>query len=118
MQITDLTNPLALTLALTGVVFVLIGIISFKKPPGKRNWIYGYRTAASMRSPERWKYAQRESARASIQAGAALMVLAIPAWFWWPVPAYGLFLGMIALVAAVVYIFWKVQGRLKRRFGP
>ena len=103
---------------LTGGIFVLSGWILFKRPPRHINWFYGYRTAAAMRSPERWKFAQREGAKASMQAGAALMALAIPAWFWWPVPAYGLFLAILLLVAAVVFIFWRVQGKLSKRFGP
>lgn len=102
---------------MTGLIFLLSGWITLKKPPANINWLYGYRTAASMKSPERWKFAQREAALASLQAGAALALLAIPAFFWWPVPAHGLFLAILALVAAVVFIFWKVQGKIKRRFG-
>jgi hypothetical protein len=33
-------------------------------------------------------------------------------------PNYGLFLAILALVAAVVFVFWKVQGRLRKKFGP
>ena len=111
-------HSLSLTLGLTGAIFLLSGWAMLKKPPGKINWLYGYRTAASMRSPERWKFAQHESAIASMQAGAALVFLAIPSLFWWPLPAYGIFLAIVILVAAVVFIFWKVQGKLRKRFGP
>ena len=111
-------NPLSVTLSITGIVLFLSGLILYRKPPARINWFYGYRTSASMRSQERWNFAQAEGARAIMQAGGILTLLAIPCLFWWPVPTYGLFLAILALVAAVVFVFWKVQGRLRKKFGP
>jgi uncharacterized membrane protein len=111
-------NPLAVTLGITGIVLLAGGFLLYRKPPARINWFYGYRTSASMRSRERWEFAQVEGARALMQAGGTLMLLAIPSFFWWPLPNYGLFLAILALVAAVVFVFWKVQGRLRKKFGP
>lgn len=111
-------SPLSLTLGITGILFALSGWIVLRNPPKRINWFYGYRTAASRRNQERWDFAQREGAKAMMQVGAALALLAIPCLFWWPVPAYALFLAILLLVASVVFIFWKVRGKIKRRFGP
>ena len=56
------TDPFVLTVALTGVIFVLAAEWMERRPPKTINHLYGYRTPASMASQERWDFAQKASA--------------------------------------------------------
>lgn len=113
-----LINPLSTILGLSGLVLLVSGWIQQRRPPKNINWFYGYRTSASMRNQERWDFAQRESARVVMQAGGAMLLLAIPGAFWCKPSLAQVGVGLFVLIGAVVYVFWRVQGQLRKRFGP
>ncbi|WP_158211944.1 SdpI family protein [Robiginitalea sediminis] len=113
-----LLNPFSLTVGLSGLIFLISGYVLKRRPPREINWFYGYRTSASMRSQERWDFAQRESAVAGMQVGGAMVILSLPAMWFWPPSFLQLYLGILVLVLGVVYLFWKVQTGLRKRFGP
>ena len=46
---------------LTGLIFFFAAIIMYYYPPKEINSLYGYRTSSSMKSEERWDFAQRFS---------------------------------------------------------
>ena len=58
---------------LCGAIFIIAAAVLYLFPPKKRNFIYGYRTAASLRSQERWDFAQRYGAK-QLAIGGALMI--------------------------------------------
>jgi|SRR5690606_17855597 len=60
-----------------GIIIFAVGVVLFYFPPKKINGLYGYRTPASMQSPETWKFAQRYSAIRAMIAGALAMVLSL-----------------------------------------
>jgi len=60
-------NPLFIIPILTGFIFSAAGLIMFKYPPKIINSLYGYRTLISMKSQERWDFAQRYSAQKLIE---------------------------------------------------
>jgi len=62
-------------LLLMGVIFVLVGSILYKFPPKKINVVYGYRTTASMKSIERWNFAQQFSSVRLMQIGIIMMAI-------------------------------------------
>src|SRR6056297_3542787 len=72
-QFMNFENPLFMIPLLCGAVFVFAGLILHRFPPKKINGLYGYRTPASMKSQERWDFAQQFSARQLIYLGLALM---------------------------------------------
>jgi uncharacterized membrane protein len=47
---------------LVASIAFVAGLVLFLLPPRKRNWLYGYRTSASMKSEAAFKYANRLSA--------------------------------------------------------
>ena len=53
-------------LLLVGIVFILAGSIMYVFPPKKINSFYGYRTASSMQSQQKWNFAQTYSAKLTI----------------------------------------------------
>jgi uncharacterized membrane protein len=113
----DWNNPWVIILVLTGALTTVFGYIFLKYPPKRINWFYGYRTGSSMKSQERWDFAQRHSAREMIRAGL-LMV---------PVGLFGGVLSLKPVVLAfasipVTLVFfgimiYRTETALKERFG-
>jgi len=56
-------------LLLVGIVFILAGTIMYVFPPKKINSFYGYRTASSMQSQQKWNFAQTYSAKIMMLIG-------------------------------------------------
>jgi len=56
-------------LLLVGIVFILAGLIMYVFPPKKINGLYGYRTASSMKSQQKWDFAQTYSAKIMMLTG-------------------------------------------------
>lgn len=109
-------NPLFLIPILTGFIFVIAGLILLKHPPKSINYIYGYRTFGSMKSPERWDFAQSYSAKKFVQSGFALMLLALAGCFYRLPGAFGVIAGLLLLVTCVAFIFLKTEKELRTRF--
>ena len=62
---------------LAGGIFIITGMVLYLFPPGKINGLYGYRTAASMQSTERWNFAQKYSAKEIIKSGFFLVLISM-----------------------------------------
>lgn len=60
---------------LTGVVFVICGVVMMYFPPKKINPFYGYRTARACKNQRNWDFAQRHSARMIVLAGIGNVVV-------------------------------------------
>ena len=65
---------------LLGGILILTGRIMLAYPPKKINWIYGYRTPASMKSQERWDFAQIVSSDAMIWVGISTTAFGLIVW--------------------------------------
>lgn len=59
-RILEITNPMLLSV---GIIFIVCGLIMYIFPPKKINSLYGYRTAASMKSQAKWDFAQKYGAK-------------------------------------------------------
>lgn len=101
---------------LTGIIFVIAAAVVYFFPPKKINYLYGYRTSASMKSQERWDFAQRYSSIKMIQAGAGLIVssalgLALP------VDVNTKFIvGLLLLLPACIFMFFTTERAMKNKF--
>lgn len=62
---------------LTGIIFIIVGLITFYFPPKKINHLYGYRTSNSMKSQKRWEVAQLNSSKLMILIGFVLFAISI-----------------------------------------
>jgi hypothetical protein len=63
-------NPLFIIPFLTGIIFSAAGSITLRFPPKKINSLYGYRS--SMKSIERWNFAQEYFSKEIIKLGVIL----------------------------------------------
>ncbi|MFN5621164.1 MAG: SdpI family protein [Flavobacteriales bacterium] len=87
-----------------------------KFPPKKINALYGYRTLASMRSEEAWRFAQKFSARRMILVGGFSAILTVIVGLldlkepWVPL------ISLSTLIGGFIYLFRSVEKKLAQRF--
>ena len=111
-----LVSPWTITLVLTGLIFILGGYLLKKFPPKKINWLYGYRTRASMKSQEHWDFSQACAGREMMGSGVILFLLGLAGPF---LPfsaslAVGIALLLVILFAIIPVL--RVETSLKKRF--
>ncbi len=71
------SNSLMLGCLFAGMAFYITGNLLRMYPPKKINRWYGYRTPSSMRSKERWDFAQVFAAKEMIKQGFLLTVFGV-----------------------------------------
>lgn len=99
-----------------GPILLVSGFIMRKWPPKKVNWLYGYRTAASMQSQERWNFAQQYSARQMIKCGAILLSAALlMAFFAAPIEVITI-ASLALLVLCCIYLLVTTERAIKNQF--
>lgn len=104
-------------LVVTGLLLVLFGYIFLKYPPKRINWFYGYRTSSSMKSQERWDFAQRHSARGMMRVGL-YMLLAGLFGGWLPFrPVVQAFLAIPVMLVFMAVLIYRTEKALKEQFG-
>ncbi|MDX9881145.1 MAG: SdpI family protein [Prolixibacteraceae bacterium] len=109
-------NTLFFIPVLTGLVFIITGIILLKFPPKKRNSFYGYRTASSMKNQERWDFAQIYSSKEMIKLGSLLALLGLIGLKYRPDEETGVFWGMVFLILIVIVLIVRVELAIKNKF--
>lgn len=102
---------------LCGGVFLLAAALMLVFPPKKINFLYGYRTVASMKSQERWEFAQKYST-IQMMKSSLFMIVASFAGYLFPDSVYiHLIVSGVIITAAVVYMFISTEKELKKRFS-
>lgn len=95
---------------------MLAGLVMLKFPPSKINFIYGYRTPRSMKSQERWDFAQRYAARELLRIGGLTMVLAAVGFFFKPQSATGAAVAIALPALFAIVLIVRVERAIKKRF--
>lgn len=72
-----LRNPIFIIPALTGLTYIIAGILLYKNPPKKINSLYGYRTKASMQSQKHWDFAQILGGKEMAKCGGLLLIFSL-----------------------------------------
>lgn len=101
-------------LILVGGIFSITAILLYIFPPKKINYLYGYRTSSSMRSEERWHFAQRYSAIAMLQSGIGLMLISGLGLFVFFAEKTQLLFAYSCIGLAVVLLFFRTESALKK----
>jgi uncharacterized membrane protein len=112
----NLLNPLFLIPLLTGAMFVSMGIITLKFPPKEINPSYGYRTANSMKSKERWDFAQTYASKLMIRLGAILSFTCIIGILADLEKILSTVAGLLLLISTVIILITKTEIALKNKF--
>lgn len=112
----DVLNPVFLILGPCGLIFLVVAWIMLKYPPKEINHLYGYRTPSSMKSQERWDFAQGYSGRLMLRLGVGFMVVAIPALFLPIDDGLGMFVGLGLLIIGTIWLLMRTERAIKVRF--
>ncbi len=111
-----LENPLFLIPLLTGVIFSLAGFLTLKFPPKRINVLYGYRTANSMKSEERWKFSQTYSSKEMIKLGLILTTCCLLGFLSISNNIINLIIGLSLIIAMVILLFFRVEKAIIKKF--
>jgi len=102
---------------LTGAIFIIAAAVVYLFPPKKINIFYGYRTAASMKSQERWDFAQKYGARQLAIGGVLMVLVSFTGKIVAVHEASQTVTGILITLAAVAYIFITTERAIKNRFN-
>lgn len=100
-----------------GVIFMVVSAITAAFPPKSINAIYGYRTPSSMKSRERWDFAQKYSTRRMFVAGIGMTILSLVGTIAKGQVAAELAIGFAILFGAAAYILITTELALKKNFS-
>jgi uncharacterized membrane protein len=102
---------------LTGPIFMVAGIILKKFPPRRINAMYGYRTNRSMKSQERWNFAQTYSAREMIKLGCLLLLTSFLGLAFNLDEEIEIAIGLGMMILMVALLFVRTEKAIQRKFG-
>ena len=111
-----LEDPLFNITIIVGLIFFLAGFMMYKFPPKKINYLYGYRTVQSMKSQERWEFAQKYSAKEMMKLGLLLAAFCLLAEISNFDNDVNLIIGLSLMILIVVILFVRVEKAIKARF--
>jgi uncharacterized membrane protein len=102
--------------AVISIVFLIAGLIMYIFPPKKINYLYGYRTNSSMKSEQRWNFAQKYSSIQMMFTAIKLFIISLM------LPWFNLnfetntFLQIAIIVVALGFMFYKIEKAIKVNF--
>lgn len=99
-----------------GLIFAIGGFVMLKYPPKNINGLYGYRTSSSMKSKERWDFAQLYSSKEMIKLGLLLALSGMLGLVFKPEPETGMILGLGLMILVVIALIMRVEKAIKNKF--
>jgi uncharacterized membrane protein len=101
---------------LIGIVFMVTAAVVYCFPPKKINYLYGYRTSASMKSQDRWDFAQRYSSKKMFQSGAALLAVSFIGLVLPLSVNTNFIIGIFLSLPSCLYMFLTTERALRKNF--
>ena len=108
--------PLPSILFLSGGIFYLAALVFSKFPPKKINYLYGYRTKASMKSQESWNFSQNYTSKKMKYMSLYIFIIGAFLSFLNIELMWSLWLGIIISVLMPVLMILEVEKELKTRY--
>lgn len=109
-------NPLFNITFFGGLIFAVTGFFMLKLPPKKINSLYGYRTISSMKSQERWDFAQKFSAKEMMKLGGFLTLSSVVVFITDFTKTANLIIGLFLMILVVIILLIRVETAIKRKF--
>lgn len=100
----------------TGIGFIVTGLLMLKYPAKRITWIYGYRSRSAMKNQERWNFAQIRAAREFIRTGVILIPIGLSGYIFSLNIVTSLIIGIIIVVIALIIFKIRVETGLKKKF--
>ena len=102
---------------MVSIIFIIVGILTYKFPPKTINNLYGYRTKTSMKNQQTWNFAQTYSAKKMIVIGFIMIILSINFIVIDFTDNQVAIFGLIIIGFSVVYLFLKTENAIKSAFN-
>jgi uncharacterized membrane protein len=112
----DWTNPAFLIPGASSPFYIIAGVVMYYYPPTKINSLYGYRTPRSIKSQQRWNFAQIYSSKQMVIWGAVMLIAAILASFIELKMAFQFLIGLGILFLFTAIPIIKTEHELKQRY--
>jgi uncharacterized membrane protein len=115
-MIKDIIDSMIFPSLYVGFVFTFLGAIMYSAQPTEINGFIGYRTSSSMKSQERWDFAQKYSSKVMMICGSVMIVLSMLGYF---VPndyEDKQLIGIWLLLISAITIIAVTEIAIKRRF--
>ena len=103
-------------LVMVGGIFTIAGIVMYLVPPKKINFLYGYRTTNSMKSQEKWNFAQQYSSKLMAFIGLILMATSVIGLFYSYSEKIDFGIGIGIVLGSIVYLFFQTENALIKQF--
>jgi len=110
-------NSFSFITALSGLIFLVTGLIMKLRPPQKINSLYGYRTPRSMKNQENWTEANRYSAILLIRSSILMLLLASLAPFFIQNETIAWISAIILVIIVALNLIIMTEYHLKKMFG-
>ena len=110
-----LENTIGIAL-LSGGFFILAAAIVYAFPPKKINYLYGYRTKASMKSQQRWDFSQKYAAIQMFRGGLFMVAVSFAGKMFAIPDDTQVIAGIVVMLVAVAYILLGTEWAIKKRF--
>lgn len=97
-----------------GAVILFAGLLMFIFPPKKINYLYGYRTARSMKNIENWNFAQKLSSKLLMIIGIVAIVTGMIGTIFSIDEVLLNTIGVIELIILMILLFVKTESDLRK----
>jgi uncharacterized membrane protein len=111
-----LADRVGIVSLLTGIVFIAGGLVMYKFPPKKINYLYGYRTNSSMKNEQVWDFSQKFSAVKMVQVGILLLATSFLNMFFDISQEQSVFVGIGLMVLGCFYMCTVTEKAIKKNF--
>jgi uncharacterized membrane protein len=101
---------------LVGAIFMITSVVTYLFPPKKINYLYGYRTASSMKSQQRWDFAQRYATTKMLQVGAFLFAVSFLGIFLQVDDNTNVAIGLVLMLPSCAFLLLSTERALRKKF--
>jgi len=108
-------NPFTLILFSCGSAFIILGFLMAKYAPGNMDSPFSYRTKSSVKSKERWVFAQKRAMSDLKLFGFGMLIFSIGGMFL-PFGNWGWLFALITLLIFVAIIYFNIESAIKNAF--
>ncbi|MGV3461658.1 MAG: SdpI family protein [Flavobacterium sp.] len=115
-MIEEIFSHMMIPSLISGVSFAFIGAFMYAAPPGEINGLVGYRTSSSMKSQERWDFAQKYSAKLMQYIGGIMVILSGLSYFIPVDTDTKQIAGIVLLVASAIVLITLTEMAIRKRF--
>lgn len=112
----DYNSFFAIVPVLCGLAFLVAAAFLKIFPPKNVNLLYGYRTRSSMKSEDRWHFAQAKSANHMLVSGGILVVIGFIQPYLQLSEMMNIYVGLGIVIVSVGIMIYSTEKAIKEKF--